>query len=433
VSGTGRGSFAQLWSRHGLRSFRALRVQQLAAKVRRARAHREQLGETPRGAPGLPPWLRCSKTNVTWLDLFDFPRNLRQEHRKELRRRRLQESELTPTAAVWLSVLALFSGLKGGGGCFLQAPVRALELVIGAGESTVQAANAYLEGEGLIERFPQRVEVEWFDDDGHRHVEADVWAKTRITRRGLERLRSLGEKRRVVMAGPQRGRLLVVTGLLGELLRGCGALLRLLARRVAGANENETPPLRGNTQPEEEPVEGARASRGPVSSTAATGPPSRPHGPSPPSSGARGSMRGWVAGEIERLWRLRALTASQAWPALYWSGDRMSRRQLERDFAELYHAELTRRFVALSTPAERLIQTARNAADGDMLEQFERAEPAEAVKRFRYHQYGELWRPHGRGVPGGAWVTADTMAIGELKKLQLAGGTVRRKRRRARA
>lgn len=437
MNGNGRGSFAELFARHGLKSFRALRVQQLAAKVRRARAHREQLGETPHGAPGLPPWMRCSSTNVTWLDLIDFPRDLRQAHRRELRRRR-RPAELTPTDVVWLSLLSLFSGIKGGGGCFLQAPVRGLVKVLGAGESTIQAANARLEGEGLIERFPQRVEVEWFDEDGRRHVEADVWAKTRITRRGIDRLRSLGESRKVVMAGPQRGRLLVVAGLLGELLKRCSGLLRMLARRCAGAIENETPPLRGNTQPEEEPVGGARAGRAPVSSTAATGPPSRTNGPAPPDAGACGSMRKWSPyqrEEFARLCRIEARTTPQGYPSLYWHTDRMGRRALDDDFRELYSAELDRHFA--SAPREHgLIQAARREADAELLERFERAEPPEAVKRFRYHQYSELWRPTGRGVPGGRWVPAPVSSIEELKKQQAADraeGRLPPKTRRPRA
>lgn len=128
-------------------------------------------------------------------------------------------------------------------------------------------------------------------------------------------------------------------------------------------------------------------------------------------------MGGWVAGELERLWRLRALTAPQAWPALYWNGDRPERRRLERDFREFYAGELTKRFVLLSTRDEQLIQQVRLEADADQLAQVETREPPEGEKRFRYHNYGHQWRagPYGTG----RWVRT-SYALEDLRKEQRA-------------
>lgn len=340
--------------------------------------------------------MRCSRANVTALDLVDLPTELIESHKRELLRRRVP-GELTPTDVMQLARLALFRGLKGGMGAALQEPVRATMKALGAGESTVQASNARLEAAGLVERYPQRVEVEWVDAAGRRHIEADIWAKTYLTAKGLERLQSLGEsRRRVVMAGPQRGRVLIAAvGLSSWLLKTCGRVLRMLARRFAGAVEIKTPPLRGKTLREEEP-----ASATPTEPRACAA--------SPPTGGARG-LRGWVAVELERLWTWRALTASQAWPALYWSGDRAHRRWLDRAFRELYAPELTRRFVAQSTADERLIQQARLGADADELARAEAAEPSTGEQRRRFHLYGERWC-------GGQWVAAPVHTLRELKK-----------------
>lgn len=393
---------------------RSLRSHQQAAKVRRAKRRREELGAPPRGRPGLPLHERCSKANVTWLDLVDLPRGLIAEHKRELLRRRVP-GELTPIDVMRLQLLALFNGLKPGAGAALQVPVRAEQKLLGAGESTVQASNARLIALGLIERFEQRREVEWVDALGRRHIEATVWSKTYITARGLERLRELGESRRkVVSVGPQRARVVLVGGLRAYLLKACGAVLRLLARRFAGAHEIETPPLRGTTQREEEPVEGTRGEgRAAVSPTAATGPPSRTSAEAPPDVRRRAASREWVQVEFERLKAHRALSAPQAWPDLYWNGDRPFRRWLERQFDALYRRELTTWFVRESTAAERWVQQRRDAEDAARLDELERREPSEAEKRRRYHSHAVLWRR-------GDWVPAPVLAIEELKKVQRA-------------
>jgi len=385
---------------------------QRAAKLRRARARREQLGPQRGSGPGLPLSARCSTTNVTWLDLAPFmPRDLIASHKRELLRRRVP-TEITPTDVMRLALLALFRGLKsnGGLGAALQVPVYAETRLLGAGESTVQASNARLEEAGLIERFDCREEVFWVDAAGDEHVEASIWPKTYITAKGLERLRSLGESRRaIVPTGPQRARVLTVVGLQAWLLKACASLLRMLARRFAGASEIETPPLRGTTPQEENQLEGARAGRAPILSTEATGPPSRTSGPSPLPAGARGLAR-WRSHELERLWSFQAQTAAQSWPDLYWSGDRAMRRWLDDAFLALYAAELRRRF-KLATPEQRAIQLRRVAADDRQRAAAEAAEPSLKLQRARYHQYAEVWR-------GGRWVPAPKLSIDENKKVQ---------------
>jgi hypothetical protein len=404
-----------------------LNAHQRAAKLRRARARREQLGPQHGPGPGLPLSARCSTTNVTWLDLAPFmPRELIEQHKRELLRRRIP-GELTPTDVMRLALLGLFRGLKHGGlGAAMQVPVYGECKMLGAGESTVQASNARLLEAKLIERFDCREEILWTDAAGVEHVEASIWPKTYITARGLERLRSLGSStRRIVSTGPQRARVLTVVGLAGWLLKACSSLLRMLARRFAGAFENETPPLRGTTLTEENQLEGARAGRAPVSSTLATGPPSRTSRASPLTIGARG-LAGWRAFELERLYLFRALTAAQAWPDLYWTGDRAMRRWLDDEFRAHYERELRERFERVAMPADRAIQQRRVDDDNRKRAKLEAAEPPLKVQRFRYHQYGELWR-------GGRWVTAPVTSINELKKVQTAmrdAGELAPKRRR---
>lgn len=341
--------------------------------------------------PGLEVRERFTPTaHVSAFDLAELGQGLLQRFGGEFSQWAKQDS-LSAAAAGILAVLALFTGLRRGpNGAGVQMPVSSADnrvtadwaRLLGCSERSVQYAFAELLERGFIARFDRDVvlEHEWHHKtaggDLRPHLAAQVWSVTYLTKKGAVRIARRGETRRLVLKDGQQARVLVAAGAVGKLLAEFAQKIRGIAKRITDAVFLCTPPLRGSTSRLLNRSNDAAAGGADVSRPA-TGPPSRSSSStSPETSGGGREGKERFSPELEQLWRRRALTAAQAWPELYFSGDDATRRWLEREFAP-HRAELTRRFVAAAGPADMLEQQRRVDVDRLRLEQLERVQPTQ--------------------------------------------------------